>query len=123
VSAEYNYIYNSRRLKILKLNKMKKETIFIKHYIETEDDLPKENGYYFVVYPQGKRIEFVLVERTSLSEGDIWLEEKEIPNDEETEKFINDLLDKKEILRSDMREDIASFIRPVIDKFKSKIFK
>jgi len=30
-----------------------KETVFIKKYIKTEDDLPKEPGFYFVNWTPG----------------------------------------------------------------------
>jgi len=79
------------------------KTIFIKHEIKSEADLPKVEDTYFVIskiggkylehfIPEIKDIIFISWSQTYL----FWLEEKEIPTDEDEEyrfDLINELMD------------------------------
>ena len=73
-----------------------KETVFIKKYIKTEDDLPKEPGFYFVNWTPGHGHHTTMaaqyydesIKALWFGKGwfDWYLQEEELPTDEEIEK-------------------------------------
>ena len=77
---------------------MEKQFIYILHKIEGEKDLPKVEGAYFALIKHGKQklnasIYFKKGNGADMfywmNSVDFWLEEKEVPTDEEMEKIGN----------------------------------